>query len=364
MGESHRHSLTDMDLVAMEQLAASLGQPAFRGRQLFGWVHSSLETDLFRMSSLPRAFLSQLLDRHPVATAELVQELVSVDGSTRKWLLRLGDGQRVEAVLMEAPGAGQEEGRHTVCVSSQVGCALGCAFCATGQVGFARQLSPGEIVEQVYHFERMLREGRSATEGTAPKRMVDNVVFMGMGEPLANYQAVVAAIRLLTSPLGLGLGARRITVSTAGLVPAIERLAAEGLQLGLAISLHAATDTLRSRLMPINRRYPLARVLDAAARYSAVTGRRVTYEYALIEGVNDEEAQARQLSRLLAGQLCHVNLIPLNRSLDPSLKPSSPARAAAFQRVLESARIPCSLRRTKGQDILAACGQLRYTTGR
>ncbi len=354
-------ALTDMDLAAMEGLALSLGQPAFRGRQLFSWVHSHLETELDRMSSLPRGFRAEVAERHSVARMEMAGELASVDGATRKRLLRLRDGQRVEAVLMESPDPGHEAGRHTVCVSSQVGCALGCVFCVTGQVGFVRQLSPGEMVEQVYHFERMLRHLQRSTTTTSPARLVDNVVFMGMGEPLANYQSVMAAIRLLTSPHGLGLGARRITVSTAGLVPGIERMAAEGMQLGLAISLHAGSDQLRTRLMPINRRYPLAQVMDAAGRYAAVTGRRVTYEYALIHGINDSEAQARQLSRLLSRQLCHVNLIPLNQSLDPSLRPSTPERIAAFQRVLQEVGIPCTLRQTRGEDILAACGQLRYT---
>lgn len=349
--------LTDMDEAAMEELAVALGQPRFRGRQLFEWVHRRLETDLERRSNLPGAFLSRLAQGHRVARVECERELVSADGSTRKRLLRLADGQRVEAVLMEVPDHGEETGRHTVCVSSQVGCALGCTFCVTGQVGFVRQLSAGEIVEQVYHFERMLRS-RAAPHDA---RWVDNVVFMGMGEPLANYPAVMSAVRLLTSPRGMKLGARRITISTAGLVPGIERLADEGLQLGLAISLHAADDQLRGRLMPVNRRYPVAQVVQAATAYSARTGRRVTYEYAMIRGVNDGRSHAGQLGRLLSGRLCHVNLIPLNGSLDPTLGPSPPERMVAFQRVLEEAGVPCTIRRTRGQDILAACGQLGYT---
>ncbi len=352
-------SLTDMDAAAMERLFASLGQPSFRGRQLFHWVHGRLETDLQRMSNLPPSLRSQVADQHRVSRAELETELMSADGSTRKRLLRLADGQQVEAVLMEAATAGHEADRYTVCVSSQVGCALGCTFCVTGQVGFGRQLSPGEIVEQVYHFERELREG-GGTVGS-DRRFITNVVYMGMGEPMANYEAVMASVRLLVAPEGLGLGARRITISTSGIVPGIDRLADEGLQLGLAISLHAATDEVRSRIMPINRRYPIGELMKAAGRYSARTGRRVTYEYTMIEEVNDTAAQARQLVRLLGGHLCHVNLIPLNRSLDPSLKPSSPDRIVAFRRVLEEAHIPCTLRETKGQDILAACGQLRYT---
>jgi 23S rRNA (adenine2503-C2)-methyltransferase len=352
-------SLTDMNEAAMEQLAASMDEPAFRGRQLFNWVHGRLETDFGRMTNLPRAFLGRLAERFPVARAVLEAELASADGDTHKRLLRLADGQTLEAVLMQAPAPARAEDRFTVCVSSQAGCALGCTFCVTGQVGFSRQLSAGEIVEQVYHFERELR---GSLDGHDPRhRAVTNVVFMGMGEPMANYNSVVAAIRLLISPDGFGLGARRITVSTAGIVPGIERLAGEGLQLGLAISLHAPDDEVRSRIMPINRRYPIAEVLRAADDYSASTGRRVSYEYAMMDGVNDSPARAKQLGQLLAGRLCHVNLIPLNRSLDPSLQPSSHERILAFQRIVEGAHVPCTVRRTKGQDILAACGQLRYT---
>ncbi len=353
--------LTDMNQSAMEELAVSMDQPRFRSRQLFHWVHGRLETDLKRMSNLPEAFVARLVDNVRVVSAEPTKELLSADGTTRKALLRLADRQTVETVLMESPG--REGERYTVCVSSQVGCALGCAFCVTGQVGFVRQLTPGEIVEQVYHFERSLRQG-ARLRGVAEERFVTNVVFMGMGEPLANYEAVMSAVRLLMDPDGLGLGARRITISTAGLVPGIDRLAGERLSLGLAISLHTASDQLRDRLMPINRRYPIGPLLRAAARYAEKTGRRVTYEYALMDGVNDSVVQARQLARLLAGQLCHVNLIPLNQSLDPSLRPSGPRRVAAFRMVLEDAHIPCTVRETRGQDILAACGQLRYTASR
>ncbi len=360
MEKQDNRSLTDMDQASMEEMVVSMGQPSFRGRQLFHWVHGRLEADLGRMVNLPRSLREELSNRHKVVQAELDSELVSADGMTRKRLLRLADGQRVEAVLMEAPSPGHEVDRYTVCVSSQVGCAMGCSFCVTGQMGFARQLSPGEIVEQLYHFERELQQS-SLERGGLERRLVTNVVFMGMGEPLANYDAVISTIRLLISPEGMGMGARRITISTSGLVPQIDRLAAEGLQLGLAISLHAATDEVRDRIMPINRRYPIAQLLQAAARYSSVSSRRVSYEYTMIEGVNDTVAQARQLARMLSGQLCHVNLIPMNQSLDPALRPSKPDRIAAFRELLEEAHIPCTVRETKGQDILAACGQLRYT---
>lgn len=353
-------SLTDMDEAAMVELAVSMGEPEFRGRQLFAWVHGRLETDLSKMSNLPAEFRSRLAEGYLVTRADLDRELASGDGDTRKRLLRLSDGQSLETVLMYASASARAEDRHTVCVSSQVGCALGCAFCVTGQVGFGRQLSAGEIVEQVYHFERELRDASDAPGGPR-HRLVTNVVFMGMGEPMANYKSVMAAIKLLTAPNGFGLGARRITVSTAGIVPGIEKMAEEGLQVGLAISLHAPDNETRERIMPVNRRYPLPVLLEAADLYVRRTGRRVSYEYAMIDGINDSLEHARRLSALLRGRLSHVNLIPLNRSLDPNLRPSSPENILAFQETVERAGIPCTVRHTKGQDILAACGQLRYT---
>jgi 23S rRNA (adenine2503-C2)-methyltransferase len=237
-------------------------------------------------------------------------------------------------------------GRKTVCVSTQAGCAMGCVFCVTGQFGFARNLEAGEIVEQVLRFQRL-------------DEPVTNVVFMGMGEPLANYDETLRAIRLLVHPQGLQLGARRITLSTSGLVPQIEQLSTEGLQIGLAISLHAPNDALRSRLMPVNRRWPIAEVVAAADSYAARTGRRVSYEYTLMAGVNDSDALADELAELLHGRLCHVNLIPLNPTEDPALRAPSAERALAFEGRLRSAGIAATIRVNRGRDILAACGQLR-----
>jgi 23S rRNA (adenine2503-C2)-methyltransferase len=233
-----------------------------------------------------------------------------------------------------------------VCVSTQAGCAMGCVFCVTGQFGFARNLDAGEIVEQVLRF------------GSA-ERPVTNVVFMGMGEPLANYDETLRAIRLLTHPLGLRLGARRITVSTSGVVPAMRQLAKERLQVGLAVSLHAPEDELRSRLMPINRRWSIAEVMAAADHYAEVTGRRVSYEYTLMAGVNDSNELARDLADLLHGRLCHVNLIPMNPSEDQTLHAPTAERALAFEAILRQAGIAATIRVNRGRDILAACGQLR-----
>jgi 23S rRNA (adenine2503-C2)-methyltransferase len=271
-----------------------------------------------------------------------VRRLRSVDGLTSKLLLRLHDGQEIEAVEMNTAA----DGRKTICVSTQAGCAMGCVFCVTGQFGFARNLDAGEVVEQVLRFN-------------VPERPVTNVVFMGMGEPLANYEETLRAIRLLIHPEGVRLGARRITLSTSGLVPQMRRLAEERLQIGLAVSLHAPNDELRSSLMPVNRRWPIHEVLEAADYYADRTHRRVSYEYTLMAGVNDSDQLADELAHLLRGRLCHVNLIPLNPTEDPSLHASTAERALSFESRLRQAGIAATIRVNRGRDILAACGQLR-----
>jgi len=323
----------------LEQLVLGLGEPAYRARQIFLNIHRRGVLDPAEMTDLPVA----LRERLHYAGSQEVRRLQSMDGLTAKLLLRLHDGQEIEAVEMNTASDG---GRKTICVSTQAGCAMGCVFCVTGQFGFARNLEAGEVVEQVLRFSR-------------PERPVTNVVFMGMGEPLANYAETLRAIRLLVHPDGLRLGARRITVSTSGLVPEMRRLASEGLQVGLAISLHAPNDALRSSLMPVNRRWPIAAVLDAADNYVKSTGRRVSFEYTLMAGVNDADGLADDLARLLRGRLCHVNLIPLNPSEDPSLHASSADRALAFESRLRQAGVAATIRVNRGRDILAACGQLR-----
>jgi 23S rRNA (adenine2503-C2)-methyltransferase len=316
----------------LEAYAVELGEPRFRGRQLFHWLHHKREVDPSRMTDLPASLRARL----PVLGSQQVRRLRSADELTSKLLLQLHDGQQIEVVEMLAGS------RKTICVSTQAGCAIGCVFCVTGQFGFARNLEAGEIVEQVLRFDK-----------------VTNVVFMGMGEPLANYDETVRALRLLTHPDGMGLGARRITLSTSGVVPRIHQLAREGLQIGLAISLHAPNDELRTRLMPINRRWPIDEVLEAAEDYIARTGRRVSYEYTLMAGINDSDELADELADVLAGRLCHVNLIPLNPTEDASLRAPSLARALAFEARLRAAGIPATIRHNRGRDILAACGQLR-----
>ena len=323
----------------LEDYVESLGQPAYRGRQIFHWIHQRGVLDASQMTDLPRG----LRERLSTSQSEEVARLSSKDGMTAKLLLRLHDGQDIEAVEMRT-----EDHRKTICVSTQAGCAMGCVFCVTGQFGFARNLDAGEVVEQVLRFNN-------------PDRPVTNVVFMGMGEPMANYDETLRAIRLLTHPEGLQLGARRITLSTSGLVPQMRRLADERLQIGLAVSLHAPNDELRSRLMPVNRRWPLKEVLAAADYYVERTHRRVSYEYTLMAGVNDSDDLADELAWLLEGRLCHVNLIPLNPTEDTSLHAPSSQRALAFESRLRDAGIAATIRVNRGRDILAACGQLRLS---
>jgi 23S rRNA (adenine2503-C2)-methyltransferase len=326
----------------LEELAVSLGQPAYRGRQIFEWIHRRGVLDPARMTNLPATLRQHIASPR----AEELRRLASSDRLTTKLLLRLHDDQEIEAVEMKS-----KDGHKTICVSSQAGCAMGCVFCVTGQFGFARNLDAGEIVEQVLRFK-------------SSAHPVTNVVFMGMGEPLANYDEVMRAIRLLTHPQGVHLGARRITVSTAGVVPAMLRFADERQQVGLAVSLHAPNDALRSELMPINRRWPIDAVLAATDHYVRQTGRRVSYEYTLMSGVNDTDVLADQLARLLHGRLCHVNLIPLNPTEDLNLTAPSADRALAFERRLRDAGIATTIRVNRGRDILAACGQLRLAEKR
>jgi 23S rRNA (adenine2503-C2)-methyltransferase len=330
-------SLVGMFPDELEASLRELGEPAYRARQVFHWIHTRGVLDPARMSDLPLSLRGRL----EFTRSGEVRRLQSSDGLTSKLLLRLHDGQEIEAVEMNTAAEG---GRKTICVSTQAGCAMGCVFCVTGQFGFARNLDAGEIVEQVLRFN-------------SAERPVTNVVFMGMGEPLANYDETLRAIRLLN--LGMGLGARRITLSTSGLVPEMRRLADEGLQIGLAVSLHAPNDELRSRLMPVNRRWPIGEVLEAAEHFVQRTRRRVSFEYTLMAGVNDSDALADELADLLGGRLCHVNLIPLNPNEDLSLHASSTQRALAFESRLREAGIAATIRVNRGRDILAACGQLR-----
>ncbi len=336
--------LLDLIYNELKEFLTSWGEPTYRTDQIWGWLYRSLVADFQEMANLPKELRERLAEATLLRTMKSLKERVSADGLTRKVLFALRDDQTIESVLM------RYERRHTACISTQVGCALGCVFCATGQSGFVRNLTPGEIVEQVLYFAHLLKaEGERLT----------NVVFMGMGEPLANYEATWQAIETLTHDDGFNLGARRITISTVGLVPGIRRLAEEGTQIGLAVSLHAATDDLRDRLVPINRRYPLAQLMAVCRHYFERTGRRISFEYALINEINDSPAQARQLAHLLDGLFCHVNLIPLNPVPESPYQPSSRGMVLAFQAELNRLKVPNTLRVERGVDIRAGCGQLR-----
>jgi len=344
MDLSEKVALLDLTSTQLADWLASWGEPSFRAAQIRRWAYRSLVTDFAEMSNLPKALRERLAEMACLGTMEPLKEMVSKDGLAHKVLFELRDGQTIESVLMHY------NKRHTVCLSTQVGCAIGCPFCATGQGGFVRNLTPGEIVEQVLHFARLLK-----TEGAK----VNNVVFMGMGEPLANYEATWQAIETLNAPDGFGLGARRITISTVGLVPGIERLSRERLQVGLAVSLHAAEDALRDELVPINKRYPLDELMRACRDYVERTRRRISFEYALVDGINDSLGQARRLARLLRGLLCHVNLIPLNPTAECPYRPSPRKRVLGFQAELDRLGIANTLRVARGLDIQAGCGQLR-----
>ena len=336
--------LTDLSYEELQTWVVEQGEPSFRARQIFEWVYRALAADFSAMTNLPLALRQKLAGLGIIQSLAPLETVTSADGLTTKTLLQLRDGETIESVLM------RYEGRQSVCISSQVGCALNCPFCATGQSGFKRNLSPGEVVEQVLYFARQLQSQDLA---------VSNVVLMGMGEPLANYEAIWQAIRILNDARGLRLGARRFTISTAGMVPGIRRMAEEGLEVGLAVSLHAANDALRNRLVPLNKRYPLSDLIAACREYAEHTSRRVSFEYALIQNVNDDPQQARELGQLLRGLLCHVNLIPLNPTTDCAYRPASRERIMAFRRELNDTGIPNTVRLGRGADIQAGCGQLR-----
>jgi len=337
-------NLYNLSLAELTELLTQWGQPVFRARQVWEWLYRRHAADAAEMTNLPASLRQRLAAETTLSIGEIVLEQQSRDGQTRKVLFRMPDGQFIETVLM-----GYEK-RRTLCISTQAGCAMGCVFCATGQMGFMRHLSVSEIVGQVMYFARELA-GRG--------EHVTNIVMMGMGEPLHNYDNTLAAVDRLTDPDGFNLGARKITISTVGLVPAIRRYADEQRQTPLAISLHAATDEERSRLLPVNRRWPIAQLMDACRYYVEKTGRRLTFEWALIAGENDTEEQAHKLGELLRGLLAHVNLIPLNPTAGYGGAPSPPARVARFQQVLEGYGVSSTVRVRRGIDIQAGCGQLR-----
>ncbi len=346
----------DLSYTDLEDTLTAWGEPAYRARQVWEWLYVHYVDDFAAMTNLPKALRARLAETFVINPVRLITEAVSSNRLTRKAVFALPDGETIETVLM------LYERRRTLCISSQVGCGIGCPFCATGLSGFSRNLSAGEILAQVMHYARFLADPAAGGEDAVPVKRptrVTNIVFMGMGEPFANYDNVWQAIRTLVDKRGFNLGARHITVSTVGIVPGILRMARENLQVRLAVSLHAADDDLRNHLVPINRRYPLAELMQAVREYIAATGRRVTFEYALMRDINDRPEHARALARLLKGILAHVNLIPMNPVEGSPYQPSARRATVTFARILEDAGIPVTVRLRRGIDINAGCGQLR-----
>jgi 23S rRNA (adenine2503-C2)-methyltransferase len=338
-------NLLDLSPAEMEELAQTLGAPRYRGRQLAQWIFVKGVTDLEAMTDLPRDFRAALAAQGSVDAPEVERRTPSQDGS-QKLVLRFGDGARVQAVLMP------DADRLTLCVSTQVGCGFGCAFCYTGTMGLERNLSAGEIVGQVM----------AAREGLAPGTRITHIVYMGMGEPLANYTATVKSLRLLTDPQAFAFSPRRITVSTVGLVTGIERLAKENLRVNLAVSLHATSNEIRDRIMPVNKGFAIEELLAACRRFPLPFRQRMTFEYVLLEDVNDSAEDARRLVKLLKGIRGKVNLIPFNDWEGSSFARPPMARILDFQTVLLEHGIRATVRWSKGEDIGAACGQLREAT--
>ena len=347
-------NLLDFDLEALAAWCEARGEKRFRAVQLFRWIHQKGEADFARMSDLAKSLRDKLAGAAVVQALPVVSEQASADG-TVKWLFDVGAGNAVETVFIP------EDDRGTLCISSQAGCAVGCRFCSTGHQGFSRNLSTGEIVAQLWFAEHQLRRRLKLAPG---ERAISNVVMMGMGEPLQNYAALVPALRVMLDDHGYGLSRRRVTVSTSGVVPMIDRLR-DDCPVALAVSLHAPTDALRDQLVPLNRKYPLAELLAACRRYLAAAPRDfITFEYCMLDGVNDAPEQARQLIELVSGRgdaprvPCKFNLIPFNPFPASGLVRSPRERVMAFAKILQDAGIVTTVRRTRGDDIAAACGQL------
>ncbi|MEY2542737.1 MAG: rRNA (adenine2503-C2)-methyltransferase [Verrucomicrobiota bacterium] len=353
VSKNGRDDIKSAQIQELEEKVRQSGEPVYRARQIVDWLYQKRIQSFDEMTDLPREFRNRLAEQFDFSRIDIVRVLGSSD-TTRKFLFRLNDESLIETVLIPASPAlyGSRSDRRTICISTQVGCAYGCKFCASGLEGFSRNLKPNEIVDQIIAVERETGE------------KIDNIVFMGMGEPLANLENVMRAIRIINAPWGLGIGARHITVSTSGLAPQIRKLADEPLQIRLAISLHGATDAVRDQIMPINRRYNVQTLLSACDYYTARKKQRLTFEYILIADVNDSEEQAQVLAHHAKRLSAKVNLIPYNtvHGLPWSRPPQD--RQEAFLSILRQRGVAATLRREKGHDIDAACGQLRLQTKR
>lgn len=341
----NKQNIHDLNYEEISNQLAEWGQPKFRAGQLWQGLYKQLSSSPDDLSTFPKTLREKLDEKFDFISLNPEKTIRSKDRQTYKTLFRLKDGLAIETVLM------MYEKRRTLCISTQAGCPIGCKFCATGQMGFDRNLTSGEIVEQVFHFSRILKEKDDH---------VTNVVFMGMGEPFNNYDATLDAVRRLNDAEGFSLGARRMTISTVGLIPQIRKFAKENIQVNLAISLHAADDELRSSIIPINKKYPIADLISACKEYIKLTNRRVTFEWALINDFNDSPEQANKLAQLLRGMLCHVNVIPLNQTDGFKGIRSVNENIDQFVETLESRKIPVSVRLRRGVEIQAGCGQLAY----
>ena len=333
-------NLKSLTLPEMAAILKELGQPAFRAKQVFTWLHKGVRS-YDEMTNLPKNLREVLAEKYPICPPKVVRKQESQRDGTIKYLWQLADGNCVETVLMRYHYG------NTVCISTEVGCRMGCAFCASTLGGLVRRLEPFEMLDQVLFTQ---------VDSGLP---VSHIVLMGIGEPLDNFENVLRFLELVNTPQGMNISMRHVSLSTCGLVPKIDELAKRKLQLTLSVSLHAPNDETRNRIMPVNRAYPSEELLNACRRYYAETSRRISFEYAMIDGVNDSEADAKELLRRLKGLPAHFNLIPLNHVEESPLKPSSRAAVARFQKILEDGGIPATVRRTLGGDIDASCGQLR-----
>ncbi len=340
-----RRMLLDLGRCELEEVVAGKGMKGFRARQIWHGIYHELASSYSEITTLPVGLRKRLSQELPMELLKSIGDETSSDGMTRKVVFELNDGAKIEAVLM------YYNKRRTVCVSTQVGCEIGCKMCATGKIGFRRDLTAGEIVAQVLYFAR----GQQITDALG----ITNVVYMGMGEPFLNYDATIKSIRILNDKDGFCLRARAFTVSTVGIVPMIKRFAEEDIQANLAVSLHAPNDDLRDQLVGINRKYPLSELIDACKSYITRTNRRVSFEYVLIESVNDSVGEARRLGQLLSGLLCHVNLIPLNPVSDSGFGPPTAEAIERFSEEIEKAGVTVTVRNSRGVEIHAACGQLQ-----
>jgi 23S rRNA (adenine2503-C2)-methyltransferase len=338
----------DLSPSELSSVVNDMNEPIYRADQIWQGIYQHFWNSFDQFTNLPSVLRTQLAERFQFQVLIPEATLRSCDGKTIKTLFRLRDGKAIETVLM------RYEKRNTLCISTQVGCTMGCVFCATGQMGFTRHLSTGEIVAQVMYYSRQLHE---------QDETVTNVVVMGMGEPFHNYDNTLGAIDRLNDPKGYNFGARRFTISTVGLLPAIRRFGDEKRQINLAISLHAANDYLRTSMLPVNRRYPIDELLETCREYVAKVGRRITFEWALVNDINDTPEQAYALVHRLKGLLCHVNIIPLNPTQGYSGRATTHERAEKFKQILNEFGIPCTIRLRRGMDIKAGCGQLAVLYG-